>query len=79
MGWQFLQRKRGAVLANIETEPYGRMTFDANIYGTGTVKPYQSAVLTWSASSIVSEVNVNLGESVQKDQLLMALEQIPFR
>lgn len=76
LGWQFLQRRNAsAVLANIETEPYGRMTLNANIYGTGTVKPYQSAVLTWSASGIVSEVNVSLGESVQKDQLLMALEQ----
>lgn len=75
VGWRFLQRRNAnQVLANIETEPYGRMTLNANIYGTGTVRPYQSAILTWSASGIVGEVNVSLGDSVEKDQLLMALD-----
>ena len=75
VGWRFLQqRNANQVLANIETEPYSRMTLNANIFGTGTVKPYQSAILTWSASGIVGEVNVSLGDTVKKDQLLMALD-----
>ena len=59
-------------LANLETEPYQRQTLDANIYGTGTVQPSQTAVLTWSASGTVGEVNVSLGEAVEKDQVLMS-------
>lgn len=68
------QRNTRQVLANIETEPYQRMTLNANIYGTGTVQPYQSAVLTWSTGGIVGEVNVALGGSVEKDQVLMTLD-----
>ena len=68
------QRNTREVLANIETEPYQRMTLNANIYGTGTVQPYQSAILTWSTGGIVGEVNVTLGEGVQKDQVLLALD-----
>lgn len=68
------QRNTRQVLANIETEPYQRMTLNANIYGTGTVQPYQSAVLTWSTGGIVGEVNVSLGEAVEKDQVLMTLD-----
>ena len=75
VGWRFIQRRNAnQVLANIETEPYSRMTLNANIYGTGTVRPYQSAILTWSASGIVGEVNVSLGDSVKKGQLLMILD-----
>jgi HlyD family secretion protein len=68
------QRNTRQVLANIETEPYQRMTLNANIYGTGTVQPYQSAVLTWSTGGIVGDVNVALGEAVEKDQVLMTLD-----
>jgi HlyD family secretion protein len=68
------QRNTSQVLANIETEPYQRMTLNANIYGTGTVQPYQSAILNWSTGGIVGEVNVMLGESVQKDQILLSLD-----
>ena len=62
------------VLANLETEPYQRQNLDANIYGTGTVEPSQSAVLTWSTSGTVGEVYVTLGQTVQKDEILMTLD-----
>ncbi|MFN2303375.1 MAG: hypothetical protein ACK2TV_06535, partial [Anaerolineales bacterium] len=68
------QRNTRQVLANIETEPYQRMTLNANIYGTGTVQPYQSAILSWSTGGIVGEVNITLGEAVDKDQVLMTLD-----
>lgn len=62
------------VLANLETEPYQRQNLDANIYGTGTVEPSQSAVLTWSTSGTVGEIYVSLGQTVQKDEVLMSLD-----
>lgn len=76
IGWRIWRARQDAsqALANIETEPYQRMTINANIYGTGTVQPSQTAVLTWSASGIVGDVNVTVGQSVEKDELLMSLD-----
>lgn len=74
-GWRVWQNRQNMteVLANIETEPYQRQTLNANIYGTGTVEPFQTAVLTWSASGIVGDVLVSVGDKVVEDQLLMSL------
>mgnify|MGYP006287881331 CR=1 FL=1 len=74
-GWRIWQNRQNMsqVLANLETEPYSRLTLNANIYGTGVVKPNQSAILTWSANGIVGEVNVSLGQAVNQGDRLMAL------
>ncbi len=76
IGWRIWRNRQAAAetLANLETVPYQRQTLNANIYGTGTVQPYQSAALTWSASGTVGEVNVTLGQSVAKDEILMSLD-----
>ncbi|MCB2214143.1 efflux RND transporter periplasmic adaptor subunit [bacterium] len=76
IGLRIINNRQAAAetLANLETEPYQRQTLDANIYGTGTVQPSQTAVLIWGASGTVGEVNVRLGESVEKDQVLMSLD-----
>lgn len=68
------QKAASEALANLETEPYQRQNLNANIYGTGTVEPSQSAVLTWSASGTVGEIYVTLGQEVQKDDILMTLD-----
>ena len=76
IGWRVLvnQRNTQEALANIETEPYQRMSLDANIYGTGTVEPIQTAILTWSASGKVDEVLVEVGDKVNAVQVLMSLD-----
>jgi HlyD family secretion protein len=76
VGWRFIQNRQNTslALANIETEPYQRMTLNASIYGTGTVQPEQTAVLSWSTSGIVGDVNVVVGQSVSEDDLLMELD-----
>lgn len=76
VGWRILtnQQEASRVFANVETEPYQRGSLSAFIYGTGTVQPAQTAVLTWSASGIVGEINIALGDTVEKDALLMALD-----
>ncbi len=73
--WQVISARQNAaqVYENLETEPYQRSDLSASIYGTGSVEPDQTAVLTWSASGIVGDVNVKLGQSVQKDDILMTL------
>lgn len=62
------------LLAGLETEPYQRQNLDSNIYGTGSVEPSQSAILTWSASGTVGDIYVSLGEEVKKDDILMSLD-----
>ena len=61
-------------LANLETESYQRQNLNASIYGTGTVESAQTAVLTWSAGGMVGDINITLGQSVSKDDVLMALD-----
>jgi HlyD family secretion protein len=76
IGWQVVSTRQESdrVFADIQTEPYRRDNLTAYIYGTGTVQPAQTAVLTWSTSGIVGEVNVSLGNTVGKDQVLMTLD-----
>ncbi|MFW5713331.1 MAG: efflux RND transporter periplasmic adaptor subunit [Brevefilum sp.] len=76
IGWQVLSNRRNTreTLANIETEPYQRMSLEANIFGTGTVEPIQTAILTWPVSGKVGEVLVQVGDRVEVDQLLMSLD-----
>jgi HlyD family secretion protein len=76
VGWRIWQNRQNTsdLLANIETEPYQQMALEANIYGTGTVQPRQTAVLSWSTGGTVGEVNVAVGQSVKKDSLLISLD-----
>ncbi len=76
VGWRIWQNRQNMnqVLSNIKTEPYQRQTLFANVFGTGTIEPAQSAFLTWSTSGIVGDVFVSLGDMVEKDQLLMSLD-----
>ena len=68
------QRYLNETLSNLETEPYQRLNLNASIYGTGTVESAQTAILTWSASGIVGDINVKLGQTIQKDDVLMTLD-----
>lgn len=76
VGLRIVRNRQAAAeeLANLATEPYQRQTLNANIYGTGTVQPFQSALLIWSTGGTVGEVNVTLGQSVKKDDVLMSLD-----
>lgn len=76
IGWRIMQSRQASseLLANLETEPYQQATLNANVYGTGTVQPAQTAVLTWGTSGIVDVVNVSVGDAVDKDMVMMSLE-----
>lgn len=76
IGWRVISSRQEAnrVFANIETEPYRRDSLSAFIYGTGTVQPSQTAVLTWPASGIVGNIYVTVGQAVEKDTVLMELD-----
>ena len=76
VGWQMwsAQQEYNQLLADLETEPYQRSDLNAAIYGTGSVEPYQTAMLTWSASGTVGEVNVSLGQTVDEAERLLSLD-----
>jgi HlyD family secretion protein len=75
-GWRLWQNRQkiNAIVENIETEPYHRQTLFANVYGTGTIEPAQTAFLTWSTNGVVGDVFVSVGSIVKKDQPLIALD-----
>jgi HlyD family secretion protein len=77
VGWRMWSTRQeyNQLLAGLETEPYQRSDLNAAIYGTGSVEPFQTAMLTWSASGTVGDVNVSLGQEVYRDDLLMSLTE----
>ena len=76
VGWRVIDARQQAarLAASLETESYQRRDLSAFIYGTGSVQPSQSAVLTWTTSGTVGEVNISVGDLVQKDDLIIALD-----
>lgn len=74
--WLIVRARQSAnsALMNVETEPYQRQDLSASIYGTGTVQPSQTAILTWATGGIVGEVNLSLGQTVRVDETLMSLD-----
>ncbi len=52
-----------------------RGNLTATVGATGTVRARQSAILTWQTSGTVEQVNVEVGDRVQKDQVLATLEK----
>ncbi len=57
-----------------ETAPVTRGTLNTTILASGSVRARQSAVLNWQASGKVGRVTVSLGDTVQAEQELAALD-----
>lgn len=68
-----VQNARAAAAAGLETTPVKRGELLAVIGGTGTVRSNQTALLNWQTTGTVAEVNVAVGDSVVKDQVLANL------
>lgn len=58
-----------------QTIPVERGNLVASIGATGSVRARQSATLIWQTSGIVEDVNVEVGSSVAKDELLAGLDK----
>ena len=58
-----------------QTIPVERGSLVASIGATGSVRARQSATLIWQTSGIVEDVNVEVGSSVAKDELLAGLDK----
>jgi len=68
-------RNRGNVSGNYQTEVIERGDLSTTVKATGTVRPIQSAALTWKASGTVEKVDVGLGDTVDENDVLAMLKQ----
>jgi RND family efflux transporter MFP subunit len=69
------QQQEAETLKNLETVAYTKGSLSASISGTGTVRANQLAVLSWSTSGTVGDVDVFLGQKVAQDDVLMNLDE----
>lgn len=62
-----------------QTEPVQRGELTATVGATGSVRAVQSATLNWQINGVVDKVNVQVGDHVQKGDVLAALDpsQLP--
>ena len=76
VAWQWFNARqaRSQMLAGLQMEPYQRRDLSASIFGTGSVQPVQTVMLTWSTGGIVGDVNVSVGQQVEKGSVLMTLD-----
>ena len=62
-------------LASLDTVAYTKGSLTASISGTGTVRANQTAILTWSTSGTVGEIKVALGDQINANDVMMALDE----
>ena len=81
VGGYFMLTNTNSVQANnanpetLETYEVQKGTLSATVSATGTVRSNQSAFITWQTSGMIGEVNVALGDPVERGQVLANLVQ----
>ncbi|HUI89074.1 MAG TPA: efflux RND transporter periplasmic adaptor subunit [Anaerolineales bacterium] len=70
-----LMRGRARTQSSFQTQPLSRGDLTATIGATGTVRANQSAVLVWQTTGTVDQVNVKVGDQVNKGDMLASLLQ----
>ena len=68
-------RSRSKTQSSYQTQPLARGDLTATIGATGTVRANQSAVLLWQTTGTVDQVNVKVGDQVNKGDVLASLLQ----
>jgi HlyD family secretion protein len=75
-GYRAIQaRQQANTISNLQTVTASRGSLTATVGATGTVRPNQSAVLTWETSGNVEQVSVQVGQVVTAGQALASLAQ----
>jgi multidrug efflux pump subunit AcrA (membrane-fusion protein) len=75
-GYQAIQSRRQAnSISNLQTISATEGNLTATIGATGTVRPEQTAMLTWETSGNVDQVNVDVGQVVTAGETLASLNQ----
>jgi HlyD family secretion protein len=77
LGYRVLAAKRAASAAatNLQTATVQQGNLISYLNSVGTVRTGQSAVIDWQTSGKVGSISVNLGDQVQANQELAALDQ----
>ena len=68
-------RSRATTQSTYQTQALARGDLTATIGATGTVRANQSAVLLWQTTGTVDQVNVKVGDQVNKGDVLASLSQ----
>jgi HlyD family secretion protein len=68
-------RSRAKTQSSFQTQALARGDLTATIGATGTVRANQSAVLVWQTTGTVDQVNVKVGDQVNKGDVLASLLQ----
>ena len=68
-------RSRAKTQSSFQTQALARGDLTATIGATGTVRANQSAVLAWQTTGTVDQVNVKVGDQVNKGDVLASLLQ----
>ena len=67
-------RGRAGTSSTYQTVPLQRGELTATVGATGSVRAIQSAVLNWQTSGTVAQVNVKVGDTVKKGDVLATLD-----
>src|SRR5512135_3527375 len=73
-GWQTMSANAAAANSHLQTATVQRGTLVATVSSAGNVTAPQEAALTFQATGRVVQVNVQVGDTVKKDQVLMTLD-----
>jgi len=75
-GYRIIQDRRQAnTLSNLQTMTASRGSLTATVGATGTVRPDQTAMITWQTSGNVDQVYVQVGQVITAGQTLSSLAQ----
>lgn len=72
--YRAVQNRAASAAASIQTVKVEQGSISAVVDATGSVRPKQSALVTWQTSGSVRAVNVKLGSAVKANDVLAALE-----
>lgn len=73
-GYRAIQARRQAnSISSLETITASRGSLTATVGATGSVRPDQTAMLTWGTTGIVDQVNVEVGDMITLGQTLASL------
>lgn len=73
-GYQEYLRIQQQANSNFQTVAVTRGDLTASVGATGTVRPNQSVMVNWQTAGQVGSVNVKVGDTVKKGQILASLD-----
>lgn len=74
-GFRQIQRARANAASSFQTVAVTRGDLTASVGATGTVRSNQSALLNWSTTGRIAQVNVSIGDQVAAEQILAQLDE----